>query len=172
MARPEMLAEMLEMLAEMLVSWSCTVSVSIPVPYRSNGSLYQRTLPKNPHPQPSTLQLSFHKKQPPQPNHPIPDPRQPGGGFNMFEVNGLIKEKTVALLAVLAEGAEVNSRDDSGKTPLHAAARQGHQEVVTLLIANGADVNAKTEKGETAISLANKKGHTEIVELLRKHGPE
>jgi ankyrin repeat protein len=90
----------------------------------------------------------------------------------MFEVNGLIKEKTITLLAVLAEGAEVNSRNDSGKTPLHAAARQGHQEVVTLLIANGADVDAKTEKGETAISLANKKGHTEIVEMLRKHGPE
>jgi ankyrin repeat protein len=48
----------------------------------------------------------------------------------MFEVNGLIKEKTIALLAVLAEGAEVNSRDDSGKTPLHAAVRQGHQEIV------------------------------------------
>jgi ankyrin repeat protein len=43
----------------------------------------------------------------------------------------------------LADGVDVNARDDFGLTPLHAAAQEGHMEVAELLIAKGADVNAK-----------------------------
>ena len=43
----------------------------------------------------------------------------------------------------LADGVDVNARDDFGLTPLHEAAGRGHKEIVKLLIQEQADVHAK-----------------------------
>ena len=81
--------------------------------------------------------------------------------------------KEIAAL-LIAEGADVNTKDRWGKTPLHFAASKGQKEVATLLIAESADVNAKTTiqngYGATPIEWAIEEGHTETVDLLRKHG--
>jgi ankyrin repeat protein len=69
---------------------------------------------------------------------------------------------------LIAEGADVNAKDDNG-TPLHNAASWGHKEVVELFIAAGADVNAKGF-GETPLDLAVITKNTEVADLLRKHG--
>jgi ankyrin repeat protein len=57
-------------------------------------------------------------------------------------------------------------------TPLHAAARRGHQEVAALLIVSGADVNAKDQDGWTPLSQAARKGNRDIVELLIAKGAD
>jgi len=46
------------------------------------------------------------------------------------------------------------------------AAKNGHLEIVRLLIKNGADVNIVNKEKETALHLAAKNGHLEIVGLL------
>ena len=46
------------------------------------------------------------------------------------------------------------------------AARQGHLEVVELLLTNGADVNRKRNDGLTALTVAKNQGHLEVAELL------
>ncbi len=48
---------------------------------------------------------------------------------------------------LMAEGANVNAKDNWGSTPLLPAADWGRKEVVALLISNGADVNAKDNCG-------------------------
>ncbi|MHB9081807.1 MAG: acyltransferase family protein [Pirellulaceae bacterium] len=48
---------------------------------------------------------------------------------------------------LLANGADVNGRDESGSTPLHAAAFLGRIEVAKLLLDRGADPNAKGADG-------------------------
>jgi ankyrin repeat protein len=53
---------------------------------------------------------------------------------------------------------------------LHAAASEGQNEIVELLIHAGADVNAKTDIGETPLDGAIGNKHSEIAALLRKHG--
>ena len=69
---------------------------------------------------------------------------------------------------LIAAGADVNVKDgESGATPLHEAAEEGHKEVVELLIANGANVKAKTNNGTRVLDKANDR---EIAALLRKHG--
>ena len=62
----------------------------------------------------------------------------------------------------------VSSRDGYGETPLHIAARQGHVQIVKILLEANADINAKSRySGDmTPIHLAISNGHTEVVEML------
>jgi len=70
----------------------------------------------------------------------------------------------------IANGADVNAKDESESTPLHSAALFGHKEIAELLIAKGANVNAKNDGGETPLDWAIEKNHTATADLLRKHG--
>jgi len=78
--------------------------------------------------------------------------------------------KKVTLL--LENGADVNTKDNDGWTPLMHAAEKGHKEVVELLIEKGADVNIQDEDGWTALMFASQNGHKEVVELLIEKGAD
>lgn len=97
--------------------------------------------------------------------------------------------------SLIAEGADVNVKDDNGATPLHTVATIGHIHVaglfpttgtdvtaqakkgatvdyigvVELLISKGADVNAKTKTGSTPLHWASNK---DIAELLITKGAD
>jgi ankyrin repeat protein len=66
---------------------------------------------------------------------------------------------------LIAEGADVNAKNDGGFTPLHYAASRRDKE-----IAKDADVNAKMEDGDTPLDWAIEINRTETGNLLRKHG--
>jgi serine/threonine-protein phosphatase 6 regulatory ankyrin repeat subunit B len=51
-------------------------------------------------------------------------------------------------------------------TPLTAAARRGHIEVVTLLANRGSDLEARNTNGYNALMAASAKGHLAVVQLL------
>ena len=70
----------------------------------------------------------------------------------------------------LADGMDVNTKDDNGRTPLHYATEEGQKETAELFIAAGADVNAKNNLGGTPLHFAAFGGHKEIVELLITNG--
>ena len=63
------------------------------------------------------------------------------------------------------------ARTETGTTPLHLAAKNGHLEVVQLLIEAGGDINqARTNDGATRLHIATQKGHVEVVSLLSEAG--
>jgi ankyrin repeat protein len=58
------------------------------------------------------------------------------------------------------------------ETLLHKAAKNGHTEVVTLLLDRGADINAINCDGSTPLHKAASNGHTEVVRLLLDKGAD
>ncbi len=88
---------------------------------------------------------------------------------------------------LLHEGADVNARDEYGRSPLMDAAKNGDLKMVRLLVANQADLNAisKPPKGtvgklgradywpaRTAFIDAIEGGHTQVVTFLLKSGAD
>ena len=73
---------------------------------------------------------------------------------------------------LLDHGADINARNDEGRTPLHTTAYMGRIEVIRVLLERGADVGAEDKQGRTAFSLAKEDRHDEIKKLLSEHGPE
>jgi len=52
-------------------------------------------------------------------------------------------------------GADVNTRDNQGYTPLHHAAARGDNELILYLVEKGADVKAVARSGQTTADMAN-----------------
>ncbi len=68
--------------------------------------------------------------------------------------------------------AEVNRRDQWGKTPLIAASKEGHDECMRVLLDAGADVDASEEEGRCALYYACAAGHASTVRLLLDRGAD
>ncbi|HMA37575.1 MAG TPA: ankyrin repeat domain-containing protein [Chloroflexia bacterium] len=95
---------------------------------------------------------------------------------------------TAALTALLAAGADVNTRDAEGRTLLMHAAAGGRRwrrtptgghgicqpyvylEVVEILLAAGGDVTAQDAQGKTALGYARDAGHPAVVARLQAAG--
>ena len=75
---------------------------------------------------------------------------------------------TAVVEALLAAGADVNAKDNSGYTALIWAVAMGHTDIVEMLLAvPDINVNVKEwDEGNTALTLAVEEGNTAIVEAL------
>ncbi|CAG0903674.1 unnamed protein product [Cyprideis torosa] len=65
--------------------------------------------------------------------------------------------------------AEVNVRDEEGRTALHLATRRGDHSTVQVLLSNGADPNIPDSRKQTALLLASEYGHHSIAKFLLDH---
>jgi len=79
---------------------------------------------------------------------------------------------------LIQRGANVNTPDHHGGTPLTTAASAGYVEMVRYLVKHGADIHARlstpfpggVSDGRKAIHLAATNGHVEVVEYLLDQG--
>jgi hypothetical protein len=68
---------------------------------------------------------------------------------------------------LLKAGADINSKNESGETALHCAARKGYAEIVALLISYGADEFLKDNKGHNPLKVAKKYKQKDCIKLLK-----
>ncbi|CAL8265471.1 unnamed protein product [Gadus morhua 'NCC'] len=73
------------------------------------------------------------------------------------------------MVVALLEGERKEQSDSAFTTPLHLASRNGHQDIIRLLLKAGIDINRTTKAG-TALHEASLYGKTEVVKLLLDAG--
>ncbi len=72
---------------------------------------------------------------------------------------------------LLDKGVYINQVDTLwDKNALHLAARNGHIDVVKILIEQGVDMNEQDKDRRNALHLAAHNGHRAVVKLLIKNG--
>lgn len=67
-------------------------------------------------------------------------------------------------------GANTETRDADGNTPLLLAVRDRHMRLARHLVDAGADVNARNAAGASALDLARRAKADEIASMLRRYG--
>lgn len=67
---------------------------------------------------------------------------------------------------LLSKGAEINTMNEFGNTPLSEASGLGYYELCKFLLQKGADPKLKTPEGDTALSEAATKNELKVVNLL------
>ena len=72
------------------------------------------------------------------------------------------------LRLLIAAKANVNRRWKNAYPPLYFPCRDGHAEVVGMLVDARADCNNIDNKGTTAIDVARRQGRLQVVEVLQQ----
>jgi ankyrin repeat protein len=74
---------------------------------------------------------------------------------------------------LIANGANIEDRNNDGRTALILAAEKGYSDTVAMLIANGANINARDKLGRTALIWATVGGRSfDIVAMLILSGTD
>jgi hypothetical protein len=74
--------------------------------------------------------------------------------------------------SLITKGADVNTQNSLGWTPIHTAIWNSRQNIVELLIENKADINKVNGKNETPLYFAAEKGQIRTVEILITNGAD
>ena len=94
---------------------------------------------------------------------------------NMDQLNSILftaanGNQTKLIEHMLSKGANINSTDKDGETPLSAAAQAGYLNAVKVLLDHGADANLADIRGRTPLDYSIEFEHPETADLLRSHG--
>ena len=80
--------------------------------------------------------------------------------------------RTDDVRAFVAEGIDVNARDDFGATPLHSAVAEKQVNMVEQLLSFGADPSIPDAKGRTSVHYAVEHRLPEVLSMLLSQHPE
>ncbi len=83
-----------------------------------------------------------------------------------------IHDKVEVAQFLIGQGADIESKNDTGTTPLHMAAIGGSYRIAKMLIEKGADVNASNDGKYTPLHWAARRGYKDIAALLLDNGAD
>ena len=88
-------------------------------------------------------------------------------GRNGTALHNAVDEGSPDVVQVLINaGADIEAKDEKGRSPLHCASSSGALPVVKMLVEAGAGVRATDNEGATCLTLAGANGHTDVVRYL------
>ncbi|KAK8579586.1 hypothetical protein V6N12_069903 [Hibiscus sabdariffa] len=87
-------------------------------------------------------------------------------------VNSTDEEGWGSIHSAASIGANVNVKNDGGRTALHYAACKGWLKIAEVLISHGAKINSKDKVGCTPLHRAASTGNSALCELLIEEGAE
>ncbi|ETS80402.1 hypothetical protein PFICI_07931 [Pestalotiopsis fici W106-1] len=97
----------------------------------------------------------------------------PGSDSTIYVINRTAASRDhIYVLESLSEDMDINVNAGRYGTALHAAAANGHESTVQLLLEKGADVNDNSEMYRTALHVAAANGHESTVQLLLEKGAD
>ncbi len=85
-----------------------------------------------------------------------------------FEI--FLKNKFEIVKLLIEKGAEVNSINNKGESPIFLAVDKGNLEIIRLLIERGADLNIREKNGKPLLKIAFDRGNKEVIATLQKAG--
>ena len=89
------------------------------------------------------------------------------------KINALIKACENGDTETVKRLLETNTlREGNKASVLMIASKNGHDEVITLLLDYGVDVNMLNEKGQYALMISSQHGHVQVVQLLLQRGAQ
>lgn len=86
--------------------------------------------------------------------------------INLMLLNAVTKNRLVMAKILISEGANVNFKDQFGKSALILATNEGNEELVKILLDQNADVNVSNTGGWTPLMLASWYNFEGIVKLI------
>ncbi len=84
----------------------------------------------------------------------------------------IIAGQTEAAAMLIEAGANIQLKDNVGRTPLFAAAFKNRIETARLLLSRRAEVNVVEQNGATPLHMAAHEGFVEFADLLLKNGAQ
>ena len=104
--------------------------------------------------------------------------------YNAILIQAAKEGNTEVIQFAIEKGADVNTKDAKGNTPLHLASKNGHVGAINKLLEKVAEVNtkdaegntplhlARDAKGNTPLHLASKNGHVDAIKTLLEKGAD
>ena len=87
-------------------------------------------------------------------------------------IEAIINNGIDEVLELIEKGADIKTRSQWGKTPLHYACSYGRTELVLKLIEKGADIGASDKWGQTSLHTACVYGNSELALMLIEKGAD
>ena len=78
----------------------------------------------------------------------------------------------ISLNVLLSEGADIDTVDAEGNTPLMISSKIGNPRMLRIILVHNPDVNAVNNMGETALMIAAENGQYSVVQRLLEEGAD
>ena len=81
----------------------------------------------------------------------------------------IIQKNYEAIVVLLENGMDIDSKNNDGRTPLMLAALSGDEKLTEYLLEHGADKSIKDNSGQTAVDLGKKSRNEKCIALLQQN---